>query len=287
MAAMRKEIDELKEVNDDAEQYSRRTCLVISGVPERMNENTDSRIIQLCKEDLGVDIKMDDVERSHRLGQQKPQSDGSTKPRIGTTNYSHTPRNIIVKFNSYRTREQVYSARFKLKNLSDENNHHVYINESLTKKRKELLWKMVVLEKLFMNFFNLQETGDYLMCFDNSFSRISEKIVYFDLALDYEDDGESDVPKWMDAVANRNEEVEITMEEIQTSLDIVSDNMRKSQTHQRQWRNIEFRDRYLSERNFERVNFWSLVNTIVMLVTLLIQVIMIRSLFGNTTKVRT
>ena len=80
MAAMRKEIDELKEVNDDAEQYSRRTCLVISGVPERMNENTDSRIIQLCKEDLGVDIKMDDVERSHRLGQQKPQSDGSTKP---------------------------------------------------------------------------------------------------------------------------------------------------------------------------------------------------------------
>ena len=142
MAAMRKEIDELKEVNDDSEQYSRRTCLVISGVPERMNENTDSRIIQLCKEDLGVDIKMDDVERSHRLGQQKPQSDGSTTPRIGTTSNSHPPRNIIVKFSSYRTREQVYSARFKLKNLSDENNHHVYINESLTKKRKELLWKV-------------------------------------------------------------------------------------------------------------------------------------------------
>ncbi|XP_063956715.1 transmembrane emp24 domain-containing protein 1-like [Lytechinus pictus] len=125
------------------------------------------------------------------------------------------------------------------------------------------------------------------MCFDNSFSRMSEKIVYFDLALDYEDEGESDVPKWMDAVANRNEEVEITMEEIQTSLDIVSDNLRKSQTHQRQWRNIEFRDRYLTERNFERVNFWSSVNTIVMLVTLIIQVIMIRSLFANNTKVRT
>ncbi|XP_041467190.1 transmembrane emp24 domain-containing protein 5-like [Lytechinus variegatus] len=135
--------------------------------------------------------------------------------------------------------------------------------------------------------FNLQETGDYLMCFDNSFSRMSEKIVYFDLALDYEDEGESDVPKWMDAVANRNEEVEITMEEIQTSLDIVSDNLRKSQTHQRQWRNIEFRDRYLTERNFERVNFWSAVNTIVMLVTLIIQVVMIRSLFANNTKVRT
>ncbi|XP_072182437.1 transmembrane emp24 domain-containing protein 5-like [Diadema setosum] len=135
--------------------------------------------------------------------------------------------------------------------------------------------------------FHLQETGDYLFCFDNSFSRMSDKVVYFDLALDYEDDDGVDVPKWMDGVVAADEDLEIRLEEIQTSLDIVSDNLRKSQQHQRQWRNIEFRDRYLAERNFERVSFWSVVNTVVMLLTALIQVVMIRSLFGGTGKVRT
>ena len=75
--------------------------------------------------------------------------------------------------------------------------------------------------------------------------------------------------------------------QLQTSLDIVGENLRKSQQQQRSWRNIEFRDRYVQERNYERVNFWSIVNTVILLGTAVIQVVMIRSLFGGAGKVRT
>ncbi len=74
---------------------------------------------------------------------------------------------------------------------------------------------------------------------------------------------------------------------LQTSLDIVKEHLRKAQQHQRMWRNIEFRDRYVAERNYERVAFWSIVTCVVMVVTFIVQVVTIRSLFSGTGKVRT
>ena len=152
ITSLRKEIDELKDANDEAEQYSRRSCLIFSGIPETPDENTDDKIIQFCKNDLGVDIREEDIERSHRLGTTSTQSrtrnrsSGSTSlhsPQSSTTDSARKtrppgPRNLIVKFTRYRKREKVYSARFNLKNV----NNIVYINESLTKKRKDLFWKI-------------------------------------------------------------------------------------------------------------------------------------------------
>ncbi|XP_071955907.1 transmembrane emp24 domain-containing protein 5-like [Antedon mediterranea] len=126
-----------------------------------------------------------------------------------------------------------------------------------------------------------QETGDYLFCFDNTFSRISSKTVFFDLALDYDSEDELVHPKaqWFDA---GTEVLDVRIEDMQTSLDIVQDNVKKAQQHQRVWRNVEFRDRYIAERNYERVSFWSLVSTIVMMSTFIVQVVMIRYLFSDT-----
>ena len=67
----------------------------------------------------------------------------------------------------------------------------------------------------------------------------------------------------------------------QTSLSIVRDNLHKSVQTQRLLRNVEFRDRFVAERNYERVSFWSILTTVVMMATFLIQVVMIRSLFSN------
>ncbi|XP_022097845.1 transmembrane emp24 domain-containing protein 5-like [Acanthaster planci] len=134
--------------------------------------------------------------------------------------------------------------------------------------------------------FSTQETGDYLFCFDNSFSRMSEKLVYFDLALDYDDEDEVlKKPPWMDLMTGvgGTDTAEVRLEEIQTSLGIVRDNLHKSVQTQRLLRNVEFRDRFIAERNYERVSFWSILTTVVMLVTFLIQVIMIRSLFSSHT----
>ena len=141
MTSMRKEIRDLQDANDEAEQYSRRTCLIFSGLPETPEENTDTTIIQFCRNDLGVDIREEDIDRSHRLGKPSSlnQANGVTTRGSSAKNASRsTPRNLIVKFASYRKRESVYSARFNLKNV----NNIVYINESLTKKRKDLFWKI-------------------------------------------------------------------------------------------------------------------------------------------------
>ena len=56
---------------DDLEQYSRRNCLVLHGVNESNDENTNEIIIKTFSEELGVEIKEDDLDRSHRLGKPK------------------------------------------------------------------------------------------------------------------------------------------------------------------------------------------------------------------------
>lgn len=73
----------------------------------------------------------------------------------------------------------------------------------------------------------------------------------------------------------------------QETLSAVKENLFKSQSHQRNWRNIEFRDRYIAERNYERVGFWSVATSVILVGTFIVQVVMIRSLFGSTNKVVT
>lgn len=63
------------------------------------------------------------MERSHRVG--RPRGSGR-------------PRDIIVKFASYRTRRKVYSARNKTKVNGYQG---VFINEDITKPRSQLLFK--------------------------------------------------------------------------------------------------------------------------------------------------
>lgn len=110
---------------DAAEQYSRRNCLRVAGVPEPtagQTENTDEYVVKLSR-DLGVEVELNDIDRSHRIG----------RPRA-----SGRPRDIIVKFTSYRVRRKVYGVRTqtKVKGFMG-----VYINEDLTKQRSQLLRK--------------------------------------------------------------------------------------------------------------------------------------------------
>ena len=98
---------ELKEVRDEMnalEQYSRRNCLDIAGVPETPNENTDDHVIGVARA-LGVPLGKPDIEISHRVG----------RPRDGKT------RKIIVKFVSYRKRQELYAERKKLRAIRDSN----------------------------------------------------------------------------------------------------------------------------------------------------------------------
>ena len=46
---------------DRQEQYSRRNCLLVHGVEEKNNEDTDQEIINIVKNDLGEEITIHDI----------------------------------------------------------------------------------------------------------------------------------------------------------------------------------------------------------------------------------
>ena len=93
----------------------------VAGVKEDTSENTDVLVIDMSR-GIGAEISLDEIEKGHRVG----------KPRIGR------PRDIIVKFVSYRTRRLVYGARTKTKDCGYTG---IFINEDLTKSRNKLLLK--------------------------------------------------------------------------------------------------------------------------------------------------
>ena len=66
------QIFELKADNeikfDDHKQYSRRNCLVITGLPEAKGEDTDTIIHNLFLNKLGINMGIYQIDRSHRLG---------------------------------------------------------------------------------------------------------------------------------------------------------------------------------------------------------------------------
>ena len=70
------------------------------------------------------------------------------------------------------------------------------------------------------------------------------------------------------------------------SLKLIKERITKSKHLQEQIRAHEFRDRSIAERNFERINFWSLIQVVVMIVAGLSQVLMIRSIFDEKSPVR-
>ena len=108
---------------DTAEQYSRRNCLRIVGVPEDPLENTDDVILNIAKETQS-NITIADIDRSHRVAQ----------PETRTS-----PKSIIVKFVSYRARYNFYKNRSSLK--GNATFPSVYINEDLTSARNKLFGK--------------------------------------------------------------------------------------------------------------------------------------------------
>ena len=52
---------------DRQEQYSRRNCILIHGVKEEQNEDTDNVVVKLIKDNLEEDVDLTEFGRSHRI----------------------------------------------------------------------------------------------------------------------------------------------------------------------------------------------------------------------------
>ena len=96
---------------DRQEQYSRRNCLLIHGLPESKNENTDLLAMEVIETKMDIKITDNDIDRTHR---------------IGKTKNNGKPRPVIIKFVRYNDRKKVFSSKRLLNDLG------VSITESLT-----------------------------------------------------------------------------------------------------------------------------------------------------------
>ena len=95
-------------------QYSRRNCLLFHGIKEEKGEDTDSIIINTVKEEIDIEILLNDLDWSHRIGNPK------TKKK---------ERPIIVKFLRHNLGHNIFKNKKSLKIKS------ISITESLTKGR--------------------------------------------------------------------------------------------------------------------------------------------------------
>ncbi|XP_048846709.1 transmembrane emp24 domain-containing protein 1a [Brienomyrus brachyistius] len=130
------------------------------------------------------------------------------------------------------------------------------------------------------------EEGDYRICFDNSFSRFSEKMVFFEVILEGPGGDAGGEDDWAD-IAEPESLLEYKLEDIRDSIDSVHRRLERSRQMQMSLRVFEARDRNLLEDNLWRVSFWSCVNMLVLLGVALTQVYTVRRLFDDKRRLRT
>ena len=53
---------------DRQDQYSRRNCILIRGIKENQNEDTDEVVVYKMKNEMELEIYPGDIYRTHRIG---------------------------------------------------------------------------------------------------------------------------------------------------------------------------------------------------------------------------
>ena len=122
LAKYQKQIDEMADQIDNLEQYTRRECLLINGV-KKTTENTSTQSTKNIVFDIMKSMKIDDkvvdrdIARTHWMGEK-----------------------LVVKFATYNARELFYEKR---KSAGED----IFVNESLTKRRNQLVFECRKLKK--------------------------------------------------------------------------------------------------------------------------------------------
>lgn len=117
--------------------------------------------------------------------------------------------------------------------------------------------------------------GDYRVCFDNSFSRMTPKVLFFEIYADAADDhidefrelaGDIEIP------TEEQEQLDMTVKDIQVILGRVHVNLEKATKWQALLRAFEARDRNLLDNNMPRVQNFSMLQLTIMITAGLLQV---------------
>ncbi|XP_022187140.2 uncharacterized protein LOC111045967 [Nilaparvata lugens] len=108
-------------------QYGRRNTIEVFGVPETEGENCYDRVVEIGK---ALDVALDhtSIDACHRLPKNKDMN---------------MPAGIIVKFVQRGVKDALLSKRklcksFTTNNINMSGNHNIYLNQSLTPRRRKL-----------------------------------------------------------------------------------------------------------------------------------------------------
>ena len=151
-ATLTKKLQTCETSLNNLEQYSRRECVEISGIPEVKEENTDDIVIKVGSL-IGLDIEKHDISISHRLP--KPSYSAAVRegPRPSSNASSRAP-NIIVKFVRRETRDRFYKGRKLLRDKSTRDldlarysENKIYISENLTQANKDIFKESLQVKK--------------------------------------------------------------------------------------------------------------------------------------------
>ena len=124
---IKKELEtSIKQLND-LEQYGRRDCIEISGIPQKKNENVEAQYCAI----LDIPVESKDIQACHRLGKRHDAP-------------------IICKFLNRKTATAFLAAKKHTKKpfrgeklgFKVHPEYKIYINESLTKRNKDLMYKV-------------------------------------------------------------------------------------------------------------------------------------------------
>ena len=122
-------LESVTRVNNDLEQYTRKECVEIRGIPVAAtpSEEQTNNIVTNVGKLLGMDITQNDISVSHQMPQSQKHKG---KPR---------PPAIIVKFTRCDVKDNFYHARKQLKDLTTRDlgyskKNKIYLAESLTER---------------------------------------------------------------------------------------------------------------------------------------------------------
>lgn len=156
----RNELEQIKETLNDMEQYIRRDCLEIRGVPLHKDEDTNE-IVRKVGHIMDLDIRPEDISVSHRLPSRADSASSNNGSNGTGPSKDQKHQSIIVKFVRRDVRDSFYKSRKSLRNKSTKDlgylrhqPQNVFVSESLTsrnhllfnkclQKRKELKYKFI------------------------------------------------------------------------------------------------------------------------------------------------
>ncbi|CAH1245936.1 Hypp7610 [Branchiostoma lanceolatum] len=121
IAELQAKIEVLETRQFDSEQYSRKNCLRVWGLPSNYdNKEILGKFLEFAKSTLKVDMSMRDIDNIHYLGK-------------------GTGRHVIVKFSTFLAKRKVYEARRVLKGVRNEDGQFISLRPDLSPASRILL----------------------------------------------------------------------------------------------------------------------------------------------------